>query len=116
MTIAESIEKRARQLCDVAERIWEYAEIAFEEKKSAQLLCDVLEREGFHVAREAGGIKTAFVAEYGSGGPVIGLCAEYDALEGLSQMVDVRKHPRALQVTAARTTCWAPVPWRQLWR
>ena len=94
MTIAESIEKRARQLCDVAERIWEYAEIAFEEKKSAQLLCDVLEREGFHVAREAGGIKTAFVAEYGSGGPVIGLCAEYDALEGLSQMVDVRKHPR----------------------
>ena len=42
MTIAESIEKRARQLCDVAERIWEYAEIAFEEKKSAQLLCDVL--------------------------------------------------------------------------
>lgn len=45
MTIAESIEKRARQLCDVAERIWEYAEIAFEEKKSAQLLCDVLEKE-----------------------------------------------------------------------
>ena len=31
MTIAESIEKRARQLCDVAERISEDAEIALAE-------------------------------------------------------------------------------------
>lgn len=94
MTISESIQARAEQLCQVAQQIWEYAEVAFQERKSASLLCDILEAEGFRVTRGAGGIETAFVAEYGSGKPVIGLCAEYDALAGLSQTVDTQAHPR----------------------
>ncbi|MFQ6037653.1 MAG: amidohydrolase, partial [Candidatus Aminicenantales bacterium] len=49
------------------------------------LLADVLEDEGFRVTRGVAGLPTAFVAAYGSGGPVIGILAEYDALPGLSQ-------------------------------
>src|SRR5690606_20608318 len=40
---------------------------------------------GFSVQKQVSGIPTAFVATFGSGKPVIGLLAEYDALPGLSQ-------------------------------
>lgn len=44
---------------------------------------------------EAGvaGMPTAFVATYGSGGPVIGILAEFDALPGLSQDTTTSKKP-----------------------
>ena len=38
---------------------------------------------------------TAFIAEYGSGGPVIGILAEYDALPELSQEVSGTRKPAA---------------------
>src|SRR6185436_6632744 len=45
----------------------------------------MLEEYGFKVTRGIAEIPTAFVAEYGSGGPVIGILGEYDALPGVSQ-------------------------------
>jgi aminobenzoyl-glutamate utilization protein B len=65
--------------------IWNFAEIGLEEYKSSELLCDMLERNGFRVERGVADMPTAFVATYGSGRPVIGILAEYDALPGLSQ-------------------------------
>jgi aminobenzoyl-glutamate utilization protein B len=47
----------------------------------------VLEREGFSVERGVAGMPTAFVAEWGSGGPVIGILAEYDALPNIGNAV-----------------------------
>jgi aminobenzoyl-glutamate utilization protein B len=41
------------------------------------------------------GIPTAFVASYGSGHPIIGILAEYDALPGLSQQAVPDKSPIA---------------------
>jgi amidohydrolase len=57
-------------------------EIAFEEFKSAALLCDTLEKHGFAVERGVGNLETAFRAEAkGNGaGPTIAILAEYDAL------------------------------------
>ena len=55
------------------------------EYKSAKLYCEALEIEGFTVETPVAGIDTAFKAIYGSGHPVIGILAEYDALTGLSQ-------------------------------
>jgi len=59
---------------------------------------------------DLGGIETAFVAEWGSGRPVIGLLGEYDALAGLSQMRQPTPEPEVAgaRVTAAATTCSAP--------
>ena len=55
------------------------------EKRSARFYCELLEKEGFLVEKGICGIDTAFSASFGSGRPVIGLLAEYDALSGLSQ-------------------------------
>ena len=60
------------------------AEYGFEVYNSAAYLEELLEKEGFTVERGIGGMKTAFVGTYGSGKPVIGILAEYDALPNMS--------------------------------
>ena len=80
-----AIEEKKDLICHVADRIWEYAELSLQEFRSAALYCEVLRQEGFAVEQGICGIETAFSAAYGSGRPVIGILAEYDALSGLSQ-------------------------------
>ena len=80
-----AIEEKADLIGNVADHIWEYAELSLQEVKSAALYCEVLEKEGFQVEKGISGIETAFSASYGQGRPVIGFLAEYDALSGLSQ-------------------------------
>ncbi len=65
--------------------VWEYAELGLEEHRSAARLAGVLKKAGFTVREGVSDMPTAFVAEYGSGKPVIGILAEYDALPELSQ-------------------------------
>lgn len=79
------VDDKSQLLVEVSDALWEYAEIALLEYKSSKLLVGVLEKEGFDVQREVAGMPTAFVASYGSGKPIIGILAEYDALPGLSQ-------------------------------
>jgi aminobenzoyl-glutamate utilization protein B len=62
-----------------------FAEPGYQEYRSSALLAAFLEENGFSVEMGVAGIPTAFVATYGSGHPVIGVMAEYDALPGLSQ-------------------------------
>jgi aminobenzoyl-glutamate utilization protein B len=69
----------------IALDIWGYAEIGFKEYKSTALLQGKLKENGFTIETGVAGMPTAFVATYGSGKPVIGILAEYDALPGLSQ-------------------------------
>ena len=80
-----AIEEKKELIASVAERIWEYAELSLQEVKSAALYCEILEKEGFTVEKGICNIPTAFSASYGSGRPIIGILAEYDALSGLSQ-------------------------------
>src|SRR5438445_378185 len=78
----------------VARQVWEFAEPSLQEKKSAELLSSVLEKEGFQVQRGIGPLPTAFVATAGSGAPVVAILAEYDALPGLSQKAgETQKDP-----------------------
>jgi aminobenzoyl-glutamate utilization protein B len=82
-------------LRDISDKIWDYAETAFEEYQSADILKETLVREGLKLEDKIGGIDTAFCASYGSGKPVIGILAEYDALSGLSQKaLSTREEPR----------------------
>lgn len=66
-------------------KIWDYAELKFEEYQSSEALIDMMKAHGFSVERGLAGMDTAFRATAGKGRPVIGLLAEYDALSGLSQ-------------------------------
>ncbi len=80
-----AVDAKAALVTEVADCVWDYAELSLQEVRSAEKYCGVLEAEGFAVERGICGIPTAFSASYGSGRPVIGLLAEYDALSGLSQ-------------------------------
>lgn len=69
----------------VARQIWDWAELGYLEDRSSGLIKAELEKEGFALKSGVGEIPTAFVAEWGTGGPVIAILAEYDALPGISQ-------------------------------
>lgn len=79
------LNENAPLIYDVSDKIWDYAETAFEEFQSAALLKKVLTEQGFTVQDKLADIETAFSASFGEGGPVIGILAEYDALSGMSQ-------------------------------
>lgn len=69
----------------VARQIWDWAELGYLEDRSSGLVKAELAKEGFAIKSGVADIPTAFVAEWGKGGPVIAILAEYDALPGLSQ-------------------------------
>jgi aminobenzoyl-glutamate utilization protein B len=79
------VDANADTLRRVNQNIWSFAETGLEEVRSSQELLSLLKAEGFTVEEGVAGMPTAFVATYGSGRPVIGILAEYDALPGLSQ-------------------------------
>jgi len=87
---------------EMARDLWEYSEIALKETKSAELLSDLLEKNGFQVERGVAGMPTAFVATYGAGEPVIGILAEYDALPGVGNEAVPRKKPREDGLTSGQ--------------
>lgn len=80
-----AIDTRAADYAALADAIWDTPELCFKEFKSAGLQMARLEEEGFRVTSGLASIPTAFVAEYGEGGPIIGFLGEFDALPGLSQ-------------------------------
>ena len=79
------IDENQAAFTKMSDEIWQFAEMRFEEFKSAELLIAFLKQEGFAVERNIGGMSTAFVATYGQGSPRIGFLGEFDALAGLSQ-------------------------------
>ncbi len=91
--LLQSIEKHEKELIDISDKIWEAAETAFEETKSANLLANYAEENGFTVKRGVANIPTAFTATYGTGKPVISILGEFDALPGISQKTKPTKDP-----------------------
>lgn len=84
-TALESVEQHRSAILDTNRKIFEFAEVGLKEHQSSKLLMDQLKGAGFKVKSGIAGMPTAFVAEYGSGKPIIGILAEYDALPGMSQ-------------------------------
>lgn len=84
--VRDFIERKKELILSVSDRIFDSPETIYMEHVSSAILADALEREGFLVERNIAGIQTAFTARFGSGKPVIGMLAEYDAVSGLSQV------------------------------
>ncbi|NND16540.1 MAG: amidohydrolase, partial [Eudoraea sp.] len=89
--IMNEIDSKKEAYAEIAHTIWTEAEMGYLEYKSSALLKETLEKEGFSITSGVAEIPTAFVAEYGSGSPVIAILAEYDALPGLSQQAVAEK-------------------------
>ena len=81
----KAVDRERGPVCEASDRIWDQPETAFQEFHSTDVLCELLEKEGFRVERNLAGIATAFSGTYGSGKPVVGILGEFDALSGLSQ-------------------------------
>ena len=81
----QTINKHQSQFENIAMQIWDLAEVGYQEYKSSKLLQDALEDHGFKIQNNVANIPTAFIAEYGSGKPVIAILGEFDALPGVAQ-------------------------------
>ncbi|HTE34564.1 MAG TPA: amidohydrolase, partial [Chryseolinea sp.] len=89
--VLNSIEKHQAELIKISDEIWANAETALKEIKSAKVLADYAELQGFQIKRGVAGMPTAFIAEFGTGKPIIGIMGEYDALPGISQKAQPTK-------------------------
>jgi len=90
----EFVDENKQWLSDFHKEIWEYAEPAFREYKSAKAYVKLLREEGFEVEEGSGEMPTAFCAVWGEGKPVIGSFVEYDAVPGTSQAAVPYQKPR----------------------
>ena len=91
--ILKSVENNQEKVISLCKVIWEHPETALEEYVAVQATGGLLRAEGFSVDQGVYGLETALRASWGNSGPVIGILAEYDALDGLSQEVATYKAP-----------------------
>lgn len=84
-TIHQTVDDRSSELLELSAYLHRNPEIAFQEFKACDILCETMEKHGFTVDKGCYDIPTAFKARYNSGkpGPRIGFLAEYDALPGV---------------------------------
>lgn len=87
------LQSRREQYKHIALQIWGFAELGYKETQSSALHQKTLTDNGFTIKAGVADIPTAFIATYGSGQPVIGILAEFDALPGLSQDSVPEKKP-----------------------
>jgi aminobenzoyl-glutamate utilization protein B len=92
-TAIGAVTARTSEIHELNRAIWEFAEVGLEEHKSSALLVERIKAAGFRVRTGVADMPTAFVAEFGSGKPVIAILAEYDALPDLSQKVSPTLDP-----------------------
>lgn len=87
------VEAEADRTARVAQELWEFAELGYLETRSTALMQAELAGEGFEITQGIAEIPTAFVAEWGEGGPVIAILAEMDALPGINQSSAATRDP-----------------------
>lgn len=87
-TISGLVDEQKQVYMDMSNTIWEYAEPRFQEYESSKLQQEYLASRGFSIRADLAGEETAFIAEYGSGKPVLAFLGEFDALSSLQQEAD----------------------------
>ncbi|MFQ5674414.1 MAG: amidohydrolase [bacterium] len=93
-TALNQAEKLQPLIDEISSTLWDYSETALHETRSAKFLISKLKDAGFSVDEGVANLPTAFVATYGSGSPVIGILAEYDALPGVGNQPVPKKQAR----------------------
>jgi len=94
--IAAAIETHRADLVALADRVWATPETLYTEHRSCAAHVETLRAKGFRVTERLAGIPTAVMGEAGTGGPVIAILGEYDALPGLSQVAGIAE-PREVE-------------------
>ena len=79
------IDENKEDLYYISDHLWDNPETCFEEFEAVKTITEFLKKKGFEVTENLCGIPTAFKASYGKTAPSLGILAEYDALDGMSQ-------------------------------
>ena len=94
--IGTTIDQRRDEYTKISDAIWGFAEPRFQEYESTKLQQEFLKARGFSVKADLAGEETAFIAEWGSGKPILAFLGEFDALSSLQQEADcTERHPIA---------------------
>src|SRR5512142_1562773 len=78
--VEDVVRRRGADLVELSHAIHAEPELAFAEHRSCAKAQELVAERGFEITARAGGLDTAFRADFGSGPLVVGVCAEYDAL------------------------------------
>lgn len=79
-SVEDVVRRRAADLVALSHAIHAEPELAFAEHRSCAKAQALVAERGFEITAAAGGLDTAFRADFGSGPLTVGICAEYDAL------------------------------------
>ena len=85
----DHMQKQAQVMVD---SVFSFGELGFQEFETSKYLSGILEQNGFRVQRGLYGIPTSWVAEWGSGKPVISLGSDIDDIPEASQKPGVAWH------------------------
>lgn len=91
--VLDRVAAHADRFGQISRQIWETPELGYHEVKSSPVLQAELKANGFEVKAGVANMPTAFVAQWGSGKPVIALMGEFDALPGMSQKEEAAIDP-----------------------
>lgn len=93
----EMVEGRRKFTQVMVDSIFSFSELGYQEQETSSYITGILEKEGFHIQRGVAGMPTAWVAEWGSGKPIIGFMADIDGLPETSQKPGVAYHDPLIQ-------------------
>jgi aminobenzoyl-glutamate utilization protein B len=88
----ERVDTRRVFTQQMVDQIFSFAELGFQEFETSAYLTALLEKNGFHVDKGVAGIPTAWVANWGSGKPVIAFITDIDCIPMASQKPGVAYH------------------------
>jgi len=80
------IDRNAGEIAKIGDAVFYFAELGMQEFRTSEFTADALRKAGFDVEVGISGIPPAWMATWGSGGPVIGVHCEADAIPKASQM------------------------------
>ena len=90
--LVDLVAQQAKLAQVINDSLFSFAELGFHEIESSKLLTATLEQHGFTVERGVAGMPSGWTARFGSGGPVIALGSDIDALPNVSQVPGIAYH------------------------
>jgi aminobenzoyl-glutamate utilization protein B len=80
-----AVEKRAKLVQEIVDSLFSFSELGFQEFQTKRYLIPILRKNGFSIEEGISGIPTAWMATWGSGGPVIAMGSDIDGIPRASQ-------------------------------
>ncbi|MEV0720388.1 amidohydrolase [Asanoa sp. NPDC050611] len=81
----KAVEKRSKLVQEIVDSLFSFSELGFQEFQTKRYLIPILRKNGFSIQEGISGIPTAWMATWGSGGPVIAMGSDIDGIPRASQ-------------------------------